>query len=332
MENNNTNVSAPVSYQGGAKKSSLILAIIFAITTLGFGGAFAWAMLDKDNGGDDSNDDNSADIINQPVSSIAQEQLSNPIEGSVAEVISDFNTDKEVRDLVRELRAKAYEYVYSVNSSYDDGVNVFDNEYISRTSKSYGISSHDQLRDLGVAAGSSAIDFLRSDLVGILTEKGFSKDENVIRNRPVEGDGGYGGYYRKGDLVCVFDTGSSWFNIDCANTKWFTSADKELADAVNAIKGYNKDYYIGANTNAITATKDGKYEKAEITVFPVGTTVGGYTDLYYRKVDGGEWTYITAVQGSPECGAFDADATQAYKGMLCFYQENGEWKNKKLGE
>ena len=332
MNNENANTNTPVSYQqGGAKKSKGLLAttIIFAITTLGFGGAFAWAMQGKDNS---DNGSNSADVINQPVSNIAQEQLNNPVEGSVAEVISDFNTDKEVRDLVRELRAKAYEYVYTVDSSYDDGVNVFDNEYISKTSKSYGISSYDRLKDLGAAAGSTAIDFLRSDLVGILTEKGFSKDENVIQNKSVESDGGYGGYYRKGDLVCVFSTGDNWFNIDCANTKWFTSADKEFADAVNAAKGYNKDYYISANTNAITVTKDGKYEKADVSVFPVGSSVGGYVDLYYRKVDGGEWTYITSTQGAPKCDDFDADAAQAYKGLLCAYQENGEWKNKRLGE
>lgn len=343
MENNTNNsaaqtpaqgaANASTSYnQGGAKKSSSILTIVFLITTLGFAGAFAWAMLGKDNGNDGGNGGNSADIINQPVSNIAQEQLDNPAEGSVAEVISDFNTDKEVRDLVRELRAKAYEYVYVVDSSYDDGVNVFDNEYISKTSKSYGISSYDHLKDLGAAAGSTAIDFLRRDLVGILTEKGFSKDENVIQNKSVEYDGGYGGYYRKGDLVCVFGTGSNWFNINCANTKWFTSADKEFADAVNAAKGYNKDYYISANTNVITATKDGKYEKADVSVFPVGSTVGGYVDLYYRKVDGGEWTYITSTQGAPKCDDFDADAAQAYKDTLCSYQENGEWKNKRLGE
>ena len=52
MNNENANTNTPVSYQqGGAKKSKGLLAttIIFAITTLGFGGAFAWAMQGKDN-------------------------------------------------------------------------------------------------------------------------------------------------------------------------------------------------------------------------------------------------------------------------------------------
>lgn len=333
MENNISNTSTPVSnYQGGTKKKSSILTIVFLLTTLGFGGAFAWAML-KDSG-NKGGEKSSADVANQQVSTISQEQLENPTEGTVAEVVSDFNTDQEVRRLVREIKAAASGYVYTIDSSYDDGVNVFGNDYLSKTSKSYGVRSYNQIRDMGVAAGSSAIDYLRSSIISVLTDNGFTKNDSyaTAMQRSLEDDGGTTGYYTKGDLVCYFTTGSNWFNINCASTKWFTAEDKAFADAVNKARGYNKDYYISANTNAITTTKDGKYEKAEVSVFPSGTTVGGFVDLYYRKVDGGEWTYITGTQGAPSCDDFSEEAAEAYKGTLCSYQdENGEWGSKYLG-
>lgn len=329
MENNTNNsaaqtpaqgaANASTSYnQGGAKKSSSILMIVFLITTLGFAGAFAWAML-RDNGNSNDNAGPSADIANQEVSSITQEQLENPEAGTIAEVVSDYNTDKEVRDLVREMRNKTYEYYYSVTSSYDDGVTVFDYDYLSRTSKSYGFRTTDNdIRDLGAAAGSTAVDFANSSIDQILSNHGFTKDSN--------------GYFRKGDLVCMHSSYGNSLSVNCASTKWFTSADKEFADAVNALKNYNKDYYIGANTNVITVSEDGNYEKASVSVNGVGEAVGGHVDLFYRKIDGGEWTYITSTQGAPSCDDFDADAAAAYKGVLCSYQENGQWGNKYLGE
>lgn len=311
--------SAPVSYnQGGTKKSSSILTIVFLITTLGFAGAFAWAMF-RGNGG------TSADKAGEKCV-VTQEQVDNPEEGTVAEVVADYDADSYVRGLIRTINKKIYDYAYSTTKSYDDGVNYYADEYTSTTSKSYGIRVINSWRDMGRAAGSGPEDFARRAVAEILTNEGFTKDTTVSDSTDESG------YYRKDGYMCVFGTNDGYLTVDCASEKWFTDADKALADAVNKAKGYNKDFYIKANRNYVTTTPDGRYERAEISVFPANSHTGGRVDLFYRKVDGGEWTYVTSTQGAPYCKDFEGDAVEAYFGTPCSYEENGEWQIKQLGE
>ena len=125
MENNTTNfatqnsapapvqsaASAPVSNkQGGTKKTPTILMIAFLITTLGFAGAFAWAMLNGSNSSI-STDKSDAKCI------VTQEQIDNPEEGTVAEVVADFDADSYVRGLIRKVDKKVREY----NHDHDCG-------------------------------------------------------------------------------------------------------------------------------------------------------------------------------------------------------------------
>ena len=97
--------SAPVSNkQGGTKKTSTILMIVFLVTTLGFAGAFAWVMLNGSNSGI-STDKSDAKCI------VTQEQIDNPEEGTVAEVVADFDADSYVRGLIRKVDKKVREYL-----------------------------------------------------------------------------------------------------------------------------------------------------------------------------------------------------------------------------
>ena len=104
MENNKINTSAqpqmqstasaPVSNnQGGAKKSSSILTIIFLITTLGFAGAFAWAMM-RDNGGKISGDKSDAKCV------VTQDQVDSAEEGTIGEIVANYDSEKEVKEVI----------------------------------------------------------------------------------------------------------------------------------------------------------------------------------------------------------------------------------------
>lgn len=311
MENNSINTGAPVSYnQGGAKKkTSTVFAVLFFITTLGLGGAFAWAML-RENGG------TSADKGGDTKCVVTQEQVNNPEEGSVAEVVADYDTDSYVRGLIRKINKKINEYSYpsSITKNYDEGVYYFADNYISMTSKSYSVRTSGW-KDMGRAAGSGPEDYARRGVADILTSEGFTKDESAIVNKAYTMN--EAGYYRKDDYICLFGADTSFLFVNCSSEKWFTDTDKELSAAVSSARGYNKDYYIAANSNYITKVKDGEYERADVSVFPVGSSVGGYMDLFYRKTDGGEWTYVTSVQGIPKCSDFQGDAVEAFAGEAC---------------
>lgn len=311
--------SAPVSNkQGGTKKTSTILMIVFLVTTLGFAGAFAWVMLNGSNSGISTDKSDEKCIV-------TQEQIDNPEAGTIAEAVADFEADSYVRGLMRKINNKVLEYAYSLSMRYDDGVNYYADSYIAKTSKSYGLGINSNgWRDTGGA--SSSADSARLAVAQILTDEGFVKDSSITSwdNE--------GGYYKKDSYICYFISNEESLSIDCASESWFTSADKALADSLNAAKDYNKDYIIGANMNYVTTTTDGLYERAEIRVFPTNSPVGGHIDLFYRKVDGGEWTYVTSIQGAPNCADFEGDAIEAFAGTFCLYDENGEWGNKLLGE
>lgn len=333
MENNTTNfaaqnsapapvqsvVSAPVSNkQGGTKKTPTILMIVFLVTTLGFAGAFAWVMLNGSNSGI-STDKSDAKCI------VTQEQVDNPEEGTVAEVVADFEADSYIRGLMRKINNKILEYAYSFSKKYDDGVNYYADNYIVKTSKSYGVSINSNgWRDTGGA--SSSVDSARRAVAQILADEGFVKDSSKSSSE------NEGGYYKKDSYICNFISNEESLSIDCASENWFTSADKALADSLNAVKGYNKDFIISANMNYVTTTSDGLYERAEIPVSPANSPVGSHIDLFYRKVDGGEWAYVTGIQGMPNCAEFEGDAIKAYSDFACFYQENGQLVEKLVGE
>lgn len=317
---NDSKASAPV-VQGGAKKNTglIILTILLGVGTVGFGAAFFVNLL----GGKDGSGSVADSVEGKCI--VTQEQVNNAEEGTVAEVVADYDADSYVRGLIRKVDNKVRDYAYSMTKRYDDGVNYYADNYISKTSKSYGLYvNNNSWRDMGRAAGSGPEDFARRAVAQLLTDEGFSKDTSKSNSD------NEGGYYTKDDYACAFSSDDGYLVIDCASLKWFTSADKALADSVNSIKGYNKDYLIGANTNYITTTPDNRYERAGISVFPANSPIGGHVDLFYRRVDGGEWTYITGTQGAPKCDDFDADAAQAYKGTLCSYEENGQWGNKYL--
>ena len=313
--------SAPVSNkQGGTKKTSTILMIVFLVTTLGFAGAFAWAMLNGSNRGI-STDKSDAKCI------LTQEQIDNPEEGTVAEVVADFDADSYVRGLMRKINNKILEYAYSFSKKYDDGVNYYADNYIVKTSKSYGVSINSNgWRDTGGA--SSSADSARRAVEQILADEGFVKDSS----KSSFDNESESGYYKKDSYICKFFSNEESLSIDCASENWFTSADKALADSLNAVKGYNKDYIISANMNYVTTTSDGLYERAEIPVSPANSPVGSHIDLFYRKVDGGEWTYVTGIQGAPNCADFVGDAIEAYSDMFCVYQEDGGFGGKLVGE
>lgn len=331
MDNNTMNTSAqspvqpqvqstpstPVSgKQGGTKKTTTVLMIVFLITTLGFAGAFAWAMLNGGNSGISADKGNTKCVL-------TQEQIDNPEAGTIAEAVADFEADSYVRGLMRKINNRALEYAYSMRMRYDDGVNYYADNYISETSKSYGVSI-DGWRNSSEA--DSSAESAGHAVVQILTDEGFVKDSS--KTSLVAG----GSYYKKDDYVCHFAQYDESLMIDCASENWFTSADRALADSLNAIRGYNKDYTIGANMNYVTTTPDGLYERANIRVSPANSPVGSYTDLFYRKVDGGEWTYVTGVQAPPDCAVFEGDAAKAFYDLTCYYQENGQLIEKPVGE
>lgn len=310
--------SAPVSYnQGGAKKSSSILTIVFLVTTLGFAGAFAWAMLR--NNGDTSTDKTEAKCV------VTQEQVDNPEKGTVAEVVADYDEEKEVKTLVDELvahidtkedtiarQAQALTYnAGTVFTKLDDG-------NYARTSKSFGFMVTPVIADAVGPYADATEEFL--------TSKGFTKNADLsFEQRSV---------YDKDNIRCSYSLNSSPFLVSCSNTSWVDNSEKELVGALTKayVAGGNEmgNGYIMAKAKDIETSPNGKYERIKATYGLVNSVTGGGYVLFYREVGATEWTFVTGGNGIPDCALFEGAAGEAFasSGLGCVV--DGEVK--KIGE
>lgn len=315
MENNTTNfaaqnsasvpaqsaASAPASYnQGGTKKSSSILTIVFLITTLGFAGAFAWAML-RDTGG------TKADTASTTCA-VTEEEVAAAEEGTVAEVVANYDTDKEVKELVKEL-ISSYSTKDNLHSSHpmivDSGAVAIelDGGVTTYVTKSYGVMTARIPDELYTDYENATIEYL--------TSNGFVLNSNL--------SGDHERYYDKGDIRCAVIGDSNPFMTNCSNLKWVSESEKALETALyNAYKKSEGSVPDGmaiyGDPNKIVTSSDGKYERLQGSLSFVNSPIGGGYLLFYREVGSGEWIYIVGGNGIPLCSDFDDAATAAYKG------------------
>ncbi len=336
MENNTTNfaaqnsasapvqsaASAPVSYnQGGTKKSSSILTIVFLITTLGFAGAFAWAML-RDTGG------TKADTASTTCA-VTEEEVAAAEEGTVAEVVANYDTDKEIRDLVKGLinYMDASADVASPRVMTADSGTVLaklDSGIYTSIPKSYGayvdssVLGNDPFNTDKINAYSNVT-------VAYLESKGFTKVTEL--------SGDYGFYYDKDSMRCAFTYNTMPFSIVCASTDWVTDSQKTLVSALHdAYASKNPDNtttnVFNASADRIQTSESGKYETLKGSTSFAGAPFGGGYALYYREVGSTEWIYVLGGNGIPNCSDFDEAATEAFtnRGIGCL-DENNNLKN-----
>lgn len=321
MENNTTNfaaqnsasasasapvqsaASAPVSYnQGGTKKSSSILTIVFLITTLGFAGAFAWAML-RDTGG------TKADTASNTTCAVTEEEVAAAEEGTVAEVVANYDTEKEVKDLVKELISYygTKENIVSPNSMAIDARGVFvelDGGVLSYIKKSYGVEVSPNVMDLITDYENASVEFF--------TSKGFTLDSKY--------SGDNYKYYEKGDIRCAVNSLGSPFSVACSNLNWMSDSEKTLETALyNAYKNSSnaenmEGKAVYGDSEKIETSSNGKYERLTGSLSFVNSPVGGGYLLFYREVGSDEWTFITGGNGIPDCSLFEGAAGEAYAG------------------
>ena len=316
MENNTMNtatqspaqsqVSAPVSNnQGGAKKSSSILTIVFLITTLGFAGAFVWAML-RDTGSA------KADKASSTACVVTEEEVAAAEEGSVAEVVANYDTEKEVKDVIDGLNAylgtrrdTVSAPVLSVDSSRVLK-EVESGKLYTRIKKSFGLTY--MLNDLSLASTfSEAFDVY-------LGQQGFVKNPSLTNDYQV--------YYEKGDIRCEASALSNPVSIDCSNLNWLKDEDatlvKNLYNAYVASNGNVDDYLvIVADGSKIETSKNGKFETLQKTAISGLGPVGGFAGLFYREVGSDTWTFYKGTQAPLPCDGFTGDAREAFAGMTC---------------
>ena len=307
--------SAPVSYnQGGAKKSSSILIIVFLITTLGFAGAFAWAMLRGN--GDTSADKTEAKCV------VTQEQVDNPEKDTVAEVVANYDEEKEVKTLVDELvahidtkedtiarQAQALTYnAGTVFTKLDDG-------NYALTSKSFGFMVTPAIAD--------AVGPYMSATEEFLTSKGFTKNTDLsFEQRSV---------YDKDNIRCSYSLNSSPFLVACANTSWVDNSEKELVSAlVKAYVAGGKEMdngFITADADDIVTSSNGKYERIKATYGLINSITGSGYVLFYREVGATDWTFVTGGNGIPDCALFEGAAGEAFAGSGLGCATDAEVKN-----
>lgn len=320
MENNTTNfvaqnsapaqasapvqsaTSAPASYnQGGTKKSSSILTIIFLITTLGFAGAFAWAML-RDTSG------TKADMTSTTCA-VTEEEVAAAEEGTVAEVVANYDTEKEVKDLVKEL-IKYYSTkstIVSPNSMAIDARGVFaelDGGVLSYIKKSYGVEVSPNVVDLIADYENASVEFF--------TSKGFTLISKY--------SGDNYKYYEKGDIRCSVNSLGSPFSVACSNINWMSDSEKTLETALyNAYKNSSdaedmEGKAVYGDSEKIEKSSDGKYERLTGNLTFVNSPIGGGYLLFYREVGSDEWIFITGGNGIPDCSLFEGAAGEAFAG------------------
>jgi len=297
------NASTPYN-QGGAKKSSSILTIVFLITTLGFAGAFAWAML-RDNSGAKS------DMAGSAGCAVTEEEVATAKEGSVGEIVANYDSDKEVKSLVEELNAYLGTRGDTVSApilTVDSGsvLKQVEGNLYTKIKKSYGLTY--VLNDLSLAdTYSSAFDTF-------MGQKGFVKNPSLTDD--------YNVYYEQdGDIRCVASALSSPASIDCSNLNWLKDEDatlvKNLYSAYSASEGaIDGNVVIVADGSKIETSKNGKFETMQAGISGLGAT-GGFAGLFYREVDSESWTFYKGTQAPLPCDGFTGDAREAFAGMTC---------------
>ena len=333
MENNTINTSAqpqvqsttsaPVSNnQGGAKKSSSILTIIFLITTLGFAGAFAWAMM-RDNGGKISGDKSDAKCV------VTQDQVDSAEEGTIGEIVANYDSEKEVKEvidgLVKYLGSNGNGNTVSPqpqSMTYNSGsviVKLDDGSYAT-TDKSFGF--------VVSPVSFEYVTPYETETETFMSNSGFTKNTELSTD--------YRNVYDKDDIRCDASIGVSPFSLVCSKTSWIKEENLELAKTLKEayVAGggqYGEPNYIRVNSSDIETSSNGNYERIRATIASPFSPVGGAYLLFYREVGASEWTFVTAGNGIPRCSEFDSAAGEAYAGTgLGCIDENDNVK--KVGE
>lgn len=311
MDNNTNNsvaqgaVKNSTSYkQGGAKKNSSILTIVFLITTLGFAGAFAWAMLRNNSGA-------KSDMAGSAGCAVTEEEVATAKEGSVGEIVANYDSDKEVKSLVEELNTYLGTRGDTVSApilTVDSGsvLKQVEGNLYTRIKKSYGLTY--MLNDLSLAGTySSAFDTFMGQK-GFVKNPSFTDDYNVY-------------YEQDGDIRCVASALSNPASIDCSNLNWLKDEDatlvKNLYSAYSASEGaIDGNVVIVADGSKIETSKNGKFETMQAGISGLSAT-GGFAGLFYREVGSESWTFYKGTQAPLPCDGFTGDAREAFAGMTC---------------
>lgn len=305
---NSSKANTP-AVQGGAKKNTglIILTILLGIGTVGFGTAFLIKMLDG----------NSAEQIKEDCI-VSKDDVENPDDGSAAAAVAEYEQDKEVKKIVKEitneLRGSGKPAVASVYDMSYPVVKIKDGPWTS-ASKAYGVYSLDDI---------AKIDDYSSIAGSYFAKNGFSKDDGMSAD-------GMSATYRKGEIVCTQSIGASPYTLGCAYDSWVSKEKAELVTALsiayeNAGKKFG-DNVINADPANISSSPDGKYETISASITSKAG-ISGSAGLFYRLKDGGEWIYVTSTQNVPDCSDFTGDAKEAFFGTTC----GGAGGTKRLGD
>ena len=322
MENNISNTSTPVSnYQGGTKKSktSTVLAIVFFLTTLGFGGAFAWAML-RDGGGSRANTAGSTGCA------VTEEEVATAKEGSVGEIVANYDSEKEVRDLISGMvsymgtKGDIVSPQYQ-SMTYDSGsvvVKLDDGGYVT-TDKSYGFAVTPNNVELVYSYENAAEEYLVS--------QGFTKNTEFSTE--------FESVFDKDSVRCEFSKNSSPFALVCSNTSWYKKDKLELIKAlkeayVNGGNTFGDKNIVIADPSKIETSPSGKYERIQATIGNIDSLVGSAYMMFYREKGTAEWTFVTAGNGIPSCSDFEGAASEAFAGSGLGCSDGSDIK--KVGE
>ena len=303
------------------KKSSAtsLLCLIFAIATIGLGAYIAAEKLGFIGDKKVANDKQGTEKC-----LVTQEQVDNPEEGSIAEIVATANDELDIRDLIKEITIGAGDYAGSLRKTYDSNYIYVDmGGYKAAIKRSYS-ASFGNYRDLGAAAGSSAWDFLRNYLDTTLKDNGFEQKEFEALGYAE----GYTARYESEELdaICTYESRPDYdTTVTCAKKSWMTDADKELYAAFYKAYGH-EGVALGAPT--ITEGKDG-YERAHVNI---SEGPGGAMGLFYHK-KGEDWKFYMAVQQVLECSSFDTDELRdAFAGESCIGDAESGRQLKKFGE
>ena len=292
---NDSKASAPV-VKGGAKKNTglIILTILLGIGTVGFGTAFLMKMLDS----------NSAEQIKEDCI-VSKDDVENPDDGSAAAAVVEYEQDKEVKQIVKEVTnelrgsgkpaaASSFDMSYPI-------VKIKDGPWTS-ASKAYGVYSLDDI---------AKIDDYSSVAGSYFAKNGFSKDDEMSVD-------GMSATYRKGEIVCSQSIGASPYTLGCAYDSWVSKEKAELVTALSIAYAGNKstDSVFNGDPASISNSPDGKYETITASITSK-SGIGGFAGLFYRLKDGGEWIYVTGTQNVPDCSEFEGDAKEAFFGTTC---------------
>ena len=296
MDNNNMIPAAPVAEKSGAKKSSglMIATVLFGISTIALGTTLAIKMMNDESG--------NAGIENKTGNKciVTQDDVENLDESEVSEIIANYNSEKEIRDLVEEARGYAETKIGSTAPeavlTYNSGVVAEVEEgYYIRIKKGYGIRA--DYKD-GVFDTVDAEQNYSNAIAEFLVSKGFEKNEKISGN--VHDD-----YYDNGTLRCNLTTNVFPFGLSCSDTTWVDDEDMALAKAlIDPSKESDYDTVIDIDRSKMETSSDGNYEGIKVGMYKLQYSSGVYA-LYYHEIGAEEWTFVLAGNGIPTCSQFE---------------------------